>query len=209
MPRLTTALRVLGCCGFALVAVLAAGCGSGSSETRTSTARAHFAGAEAAPPKPAAPLRLRNYLGEPVDIKQYKGKAVLVTFIYTHCPDTCPLIVSHIKTALAELGPKAGDVQVLAVSTDPRGDSRKTVTAFVTDHGMAGRMKYLIGSKAELGRVWKDWGIIARPVKAGRNLVEHSALIYGIGADGKVRTLYPANFKPAQLVHDVPLLAEA
>jgi len=154
-------------------------------------------------------LRLRNYLGEPVDVGQYKGKAVLVTFIYTHCPDTCPLIVSHIKTALSLLGPKAKDVQVIAVSTDPRGDNRKTVTNFVDEHGMKGRMKYLIGSKAELGRVWKDWGIIAKPAKAGRDLVEHSALIYGIGADGRVRTLYAANFKPVELVHDVPLLAEA
>lgn len=202
-------MRVLGCCGLLLAAVLVAGCGSSSPETQPSTAKAQFAGAEASPPEPAAPLRLRNYLGEPVDIKQYKGKAVLITFIYTHCPDTCPLIVSHIKTALALLGPKAKDVQVIAVSTDPRGDNRKTVTAFVDDHGMAGKMKYLIGSKAELGRAWKDWNIVARPAKASRGLVEHSALIYGIGADGKVMTLYPANFKPAELVHDVPLLAEA
>lgn len=166
-------------------------------------------GTEASPPQPAPALQLHNYLGESIDLSQYKGKAVLITFIYTHCPDTCPLIVSHIKTALALLGPKAKDVQVIAVSTDPRGDNRRTVTKFVDEHGMAGRMKYLIGSKAELGRVWKDWSIVARPAKAGRDLVEHSALIYGIGADGKVTTLYPANFKPAQLAHDVPLLAEA
>lgn len=187
-----------------------AGCGGGSSTAaQTSAEKAHFKGAEASPPQPAAPLQLRNYLGEPVNIKQYKGKAVLVTFIYTHCPDTCPLIVSHIKTALAEMGPKAKEVQVIAVSTDPRGDNRKTVAAFVGDHGMTGKMKYLIGSKAELGHVWKAWDIVAKPAKAGRDLVEHSALIYGIGADGKVMTLYPANFKPAELVHDVPLLAEA
>lgn len=209
-PRVTTALRALIACGLVVAAVLMAGCGSGgSTESQASAEKVHFKGAEASPPQPAAPLQLRNYLGEPVNIKQYKGKAVLITFIYTHCPDTCPLIVSHIKTALAELGPKAKDVQVIAVSTDPRGDNRKTVTAFVNDHGMTGRMKYLIGSKAELGRVWKDWNIVAKPAKAGRDLVEHSALLYGIGADGKVMTLYAANFKPAELVHDVPLLAEA
>jgi cytochrome oxidase Cu insertion factor (SCO1/SenC/PrrC family) len=38
-------------------------------------------------------------------------------------------------------------------------------------------------------------------------LVEHSALIYGISASGKITTLYPAKFKPQQIVHDVPLLA--
>lgn len=197
---------------FVAVAVLAAflvtGCGGSSSESQATASQQKFDGAVASPPRPAAPLRLRNYLGEPVDLESYRGKAVLITFIYTHCPDTCPLIVSHIKTALSLLGPKAKDVQVIAVSTDPRGDNRKTVTAFVDDHGMKGRMKYLIGSKAELGSVWKGWNIVAKPAKAGRDLVEHSALIYGIGADSKVTTLYSANFKPTELVHDVPLLAE-
>jgi protein SCO1/2 len=142
-----------------------------------------------------------------VNIADYKGKAVLVTFIYTHCPDVCPLIVSHIKTALALLGPKAKEVQVIAVSTDPRGDNRKTVATFLKEHGMTGRMQYLIGTRPDLGQVWKAWQVVSKTAKAGRDLVEHSALIYGIAADGKVTTLYPANFRPSQLVHDVPLLA--
>jgi protein SCO1/2 len=192
----------------ALAGLVFAGCGGGSSATGAGAAQARFAGAEASPRKPAPPLRLHNYLGETVDLEEYRGKAVLLTFIYTHCPDTCPLIVSHLKTALAELGPKANDVQVIAVSTDPRGDNRRTVTAFVDDHGMKGKMKYLVGSRAELGRVWKAWNIVAKPAKAGRDLVEHSALIYGIGGSGEVTTLYPSDFKPTELVHDVPLLAE-
>lgn len=198
---------------FPLLAIVAAalilgGCGGGASTQGGTSEKVQFAGAEASPPKVAAPLRLHNYLGEPVDLKSYRGKAALITFIYTHCPDVCPLIVSHIKTALALLGPKAKDVQVIAVSTDPRGDNSKTVAAFLKEHGMSGRMQYLIGSRAELGHVWKNWGIVAKPAKAGPDLVEHSALIYGIGASGKITTLYPANFRPAQLVRDVPLLAE-
>lgn len=196
----------------ALLAALAlGGCGGasgGSASVAVGGSKPHFAGAEASPPEPAPPLRLRNYLGEPIDLEQLQGRAILVTFIYTHCPDTCPLIVSHMRTALALLGARARDLQIVAVSTDPRGDTAKTVAAFVKDHGMAGRMDYLIGSRAELGRVWKAWNIVAKPDKAGRDLVEHSALIYGIAADGKITTLYPANFKPAQLAHDVPLLAE-
>lgn len=44
------------------------------------------------------------------------------------------------------------------------------------------------------------------PATSGRDLVEHSALIYGIAADGKITTLYPSNFNPSQVAHDVPLL---
>ena len=194
-----------------------AGCGSGGSSTTTrpgvpkgqaETDAGNFAGSEATPPKTAPVLALSNSLGQPVNLAQYKGKAVLLTFIYTHCPDVCPLIVSHLKTAQAQLGPKARGLQIVAVSTDPRGDTPKTVAAFLKLHGMTGKMQYLIGSRQELGHVWKNWNIVVNPAKSGRDLVEHSALIYGIGADGKVTTLYPANFKPAQIVHDVPLLEQ-
>jgi protein SCO1/2 len=191
-------------------ALLAAGCGGGSDATSGkssgATGKRKFAGAEASPPKPAAPLELRNSLGQSVNLREFRGNAVLVTFIYTHCPDVCPLIVSHLKTAQALLGPKAKGLEIVAVSTDPRGDNPKTVAAFLRDHAMTGRMQYLIGSRDELGRVWKDWNIVARPEKAGRDLVEHSALVYGIGADGRITTLYPANFTPSEIVHDVPLL---
>ena len=74
-------------------------------------------------------------------------------------------------------------------------------------HEMTGRMDYLIGSRKQLGKVWKAWNIVVNPAKSGRDLVEHSALIYGISAGGKVTTLYPANFEPSQIVHDVPILA--
>jgi protein SCO1 len=198
-------------CAALIGALVVAGCGSSSSDSTTESAAASsqskFAGAEASPPKPAAPLELNNSLGEPVNLNEYRGKAVLVTFIYTHCPDVCPLIVSHLKTAQALLGPKAKDLQIVAVSTDPRGDNPRTVAAFLHEHGMTGRMQYLIGNQAELGHVWKEWNIVAHPAKSGRDLVEHSALVYGIGADGKITTLSPANFSPSEIAHDVPLLA--
>ena len=202
---------------FALLGALA-GCGSGNSDAtaqeqgvpkgQAATSEGKFSGGEATPPQPAPALKLNDSLGNPVDLSQFKGKAVLLTFIYTHCPDICPLIVSHLKTAQAELGAKAKDMQIVAVSTDPRGDTPKTVASFLSEHGMTGKMDYLIGSRAELGKVWKDWNIVANPAKSGRDLVEHSALIYGIAASGDVTTLYPANFEPAQIVHDVPLLEE-
>lgn len=222
MTRLkTTPLLLLATAAALVVLLLAtvAGCGGGSSSSSAQSQQgvpkgqaavdnSTYSGGEATPPKAAPELKLKNDLGEPVDLSEYKGKAVLLTFIYTHCPDVCPLIVSHLKTAQAELGDKANEMQIIAVSTDPKGDTPKTVKAFLGEHGMTGKMQYLIGDRAELGHVWTDWNIVARPDKAGRDLVEHSALIYGIAADGKVTTLYPANFDPSQIVHDVPLLEQ-
>ncbi|HMA27131.1 MAG TPA: SCO family protein [Solirubrobacterales bacterium] len=174
-----------------------------------STSGAKFAGIAAVPSKPAPPLALKDSLGRPINLDQYRGKAVFITFIYDHCPDTCPLIVGNLHTALARLGPAAKKVQLVAVSVDPRGDTPRTVRAFLQAHGMTGRIEYLLGSRPQLENVWRAWNIVSKsgPAKAGPAAVEHSALIYGISASGKITTLYPSNFRPGQIVHDVPILA--
>src|SRR5207244_9607437 len=124
-------------------------------------------------PKPAPPLALRNYLGHPINLKQFHGRAVLVTFIYTHYPDVCPLIVGHLHAAQATLGAEARKAQIVAVSTDPRGDTPEAVARFLKIHQMTGRMQYLIGSQRALQRTWAEWNIIAKPAPSGRDRVEH------------------------------------
>jgi protein SCO1/2 len=197
---------------LAALALLVAGCGGKSKDHAPAAVgkgkSQTYQGAVATPPKPAPPLVLKNSLGKTVDLTSYRGRAVLVTFIYSHCPDVCPLIVGNLHTALAKLGPaKASKVKIVAVSTDPRGDTPKAVNKFVAAHQMTGKMDYLVGSKAALGKVWKGWGIVSKPDKANPDQVEHSALIYGISASGKITTLYPSNFKVAWVVHDAPVLA--
>jgi protein SCO1/2 len=194
--------------------VLASGCGSsGSSKTTAaSTASAakvaYKAEAVLSPATPEPPLRLRNYLGQQVNIDQYRGKPVLITFVYTHCPDVCPLIVSNLRVAQNLMGAGgAQKAQVIAVSVDAKGDTPKSVKAFLKAHEMTGRMQYLIGSQQELSRVWKAWGVGSERDAKNPDFVEHSGLIYGITASGKRAVLYSASFKPAQVVHDVPLLA--
>jgi protein SCO1/2 len=152
---------------------------------------------------------LRNYLGQPVNIDQYRGKAVLVTFLYTNCPDICPLITSNLRVAQNLMGAKtASKVQIIAVSVDPKGDTRKAVASFLARHEMTGRMQYLVGDAHELARVWKAWGVGSERDASQPQFINHSGLIYGITASGKRTTLYSASFKPADIAHDVPLLAE-
>lgn len=200
--------------------VLVSGCGSSGSSKKTVASATGAAKGEGAakvaykaeavlsPPTPAPPLKLRNYLGQPVNIEQYRGKPVLVTFIYTHCPDVCPLITSNLRVAQNLMGPQgASRAQVIAVSVDSRGDNRKTVAAFLKQHEMTGRMQYLTGSTAELSRVWKAWGVGSERDAKNPDFVEHSGLVYGITAKGLRAVLYSASFRPAAIAHDVPLLA--
>src|SRR5262245_47466117 len=112
----------VGLAALLLLCLALTGCG-GSDSTGATTTNVSFSGAKVSPATKAPPLKLDDSLGKPVDLTAFRGKAVLITFIYTHCIDVCPVIVSHLKTAQAELGPKAKDLQILAVSTDPRGDN--------------------------------------------------------------------------------------
>ncbi|HYB23866.1 MAG TPA: SCO family protein [Solirubrobacteraceae bacterium] len=184
----------------------------GSSRAKAQRAKAlseHFqAAAVLEPPTPAPALALRNYLGQPVNIDSYRGKAVLVTFLYTTCPDICPLITSDLRVAqnLMSAATRA-KLQIIAVSVDPRVDTRQAVAAFLARHGMTGRMLYLTGSARELAGVWKAWGVGSSQDLEQPQFVNHTGIVYGITASGKRMTVYSPEFKPAEIAHDVPLLA--
>ena len=193
------------------VVALVSTSGSSGTKAKTTSSSAHssyHAEAELSPAAQAPPIALHNYLGQPVNIDQYRGKAVLVTFLYTNCPDICPLITSNLRVAQNLMGPKtASKVQIIAVSVDPKGDTSKAVASFLARHEMTGRMQYLTGSAHELARVWEAWGVGSERDAQQPQFINHTGAIFGVTASGKRETLYSASFKPAYIAHDVPLLA--
>ncbi|MGO9902689.1 MAG: SCO family protein [Solirubrobacteraceae bacterium] len=153
-------------------------------------------------PAPEAPLALRNYTGAAVSLAALKGMAVFVTFVYVHCPNVCPLIVSNLADAQRKLGGQARNVRFIAVTVDPKGDTPAAVKTFLTTRGALG-MDYLIGSRAELLPVWKAWHVT---VTLNSKTLTHSDVVYGITASGKLAIVLPSDFNPGQIVHDAPLL---
>lgn len=151
---------------------------------------------------------LRDSLGRMVRLSQFRGKAVILTFIYDHCPDTCPLIVANLHNALLKLGSAAVRLQIIAVSVDPKGDTPATVKAFLAAHEMAGRMEYLIGSFKQLSPVWRAYGVQVQGSAEARE-VSHSAFLYGITGRGSALVLYPPTFDPGWIAHDAPILARS
>lgn len=197
--------------GLALLVLLlfgavVGGCGSASHGGGTTTTSTLAGGLAIQPPKPAPPLALRNYTGQPVDLSSFRGKAVLVTFVYTHCPDVCPLIVSSLAAAQRQLGAEARRLQIIAVTVDPTNDTPLAVKDFLAARGAIGRMDYLIGTRKQLLPVWKAWGI-AVTVNKYEDAEAHTAVVFGITPSGKIVVAYPSSFTPARIVHDVPLLA--
>jgi protein SCO1 len=193
---------------LALAGAILAGCGSSKKSTKPAaeSKASQFQGGIADPPKPAPPLKLRDSTGRAFDLASQRGKAVLISWQYVHCPDECPLMTANLHTALKQLGPQASKVQVVAVSTDPKGDRPKAVNEYLAKHQVTGEMRYLLGSKAQLAKVWKTWGIVSKPDPSAPGKVGHSALTYGISASGRITTLYPSNFGAAGIAHDARIL---
>jgi protein SCO1 len=201
---------------LALLVALASGCGSSGSSSTTDTGTTSgedTSGFEAplAPVKPvAAPaFTLDDQFGKPVSLADYRGKAVLLTFLYVHCPDVCPLIAAALRTTTDKLAAHAKNVQVVAISVDPVGDTPKAVRKYLAARGVLHRFEYLVGTKRQLAAVWAKYHIAAEPDAKLKRLVGHTGIVIGIDAGGKERTYYPSDpLKPSWMVHDVPLLAK-
>jgi protein SCO1/2 len=201
--RIRLALVVAAMLALAAAAGVTVFAGSGSGEGSSPDAGTGFAGAvrPAIPPKD---FRLRDQDGEPVSLRSFRGRVVVLTFLYTTCRDTCPLTATQIRGALDDLD---RDVPALAVSVDPANDTPERARRFLFRRGLAeDRMRFLLGSRDDLAPVWKDYGI--RPQGAA---FEHSAYVLLVDKRGRQRIGFPvAQLTPEGLAHDIRRLqAEA
>jgi protein SCO1/2 len=153
------------------------------------------------PPGTALPeFTLRDQDGRTVTRATLLGDdPVVVTFIYSTCEDVCPGQVQSIRGALDDLG---RDVPVIGVSVDPRNDTPRRARTFLLEQSMTGRMRFLLGTEAELEPVWRAFGIA--PQADGR---EHSAYTVLVDGGGAQRIGFPASqLTPARLLHDLARL---
>jgi len=190
---------------LALLATVSACGGSGSSSAdAASGSTSPFRGPALITPKPAPDFALRDQNGELVRMSDQRGKVVLLTFLYTHCPDVCPLIAENLNQTLRTLGPARGKVRVIAVSVDPKGDTAKSVRHFVRTHHLLPQFHYLTGTPTQLAAVWKSYGIFVNPEHL--DAVDHTAYTALVDASGKERVLFPSNMRSPAVTHDVRYL---
>jgi protein SCO1 len=188
------------------IGLLAAGCGGGSSSSSTVTLP-EIAGGDAVPAKSAPPIDLTDQYGKQVDLSKLKGHTVLVAFLHTHCTDLCPIVAGKVHTAYARI-PKAQRPVFLAVSVDPAHDTPKSAAYFNKTHRTEGEIDWLLGSQAELEKVWKAWDVKPEHNANDPEEIEHNAEIFAIDPQGQIRALYPPTFKPEKLAEGVQTLAQ-
>jgi protein SCO1 len=196
-PRVVGALSLL--CVFALgAAVLAARQRDGGGD-ETATAGTVFEGALMPPGLRAPDFELRDQDGEPISMREFRGRPVLVTFLYTSCEETCPLQAQTVRGALDELG---HDVPAIAIAVDPPRDTPERARAFLADQRALGRLDFVLGSRAELRPLWKGFAIQPQSVTQ-----EHQARFTLVDERGYQRVGYPGQQATAErLAHDLRLL---
>ena len=142
---------------------------------------------------------LRDQRGRRVTMREYRGRPVVVTFLYSHCHDTCPIQAQQIKGALDQLG---HDVPALAISVDPARDTPKSVDRFDREQGVGNRIRWVLGRESQLRPLWEGYNTTSE--LPGQ---EHLARLVIVDKRGVQRIGYPSQeVTPERLAHDIRLL---
>jgi protein SCO1/2 len=161
-----------------------------------------WAGTLRPPNQPVPDFELKDQDGKTVTAASLRGKPVVFAFVYSTCEDTCPAQVQTIRGALDDLGGGDDDVHVIGISVDPDNDTPKRAAAFLLEQSMTGRMRFLLGTRAELEPVWKAFG-----VRPQADDLEHSVHTVVADRDGVQRLGFPVNLLTEQaLAHDLARL---
>ena len=194
-----------------LAALLHLGCGeapkAGGREPAPIPA---FQGRVLAEALPRPDFTLLDTAGEPYDfLEETRGKATLLFFGYTHCPDVCPVHMGNIAAVLKDLGyERRREVEVVFVSTDPERDSPERIRAWLDrfDPAFVG----LRGDRAEIDSIQRSLGLppsVLEPRSGdGSYAVGHAAQVLAFSPDGPARVVYPFGTRQADWAHDLPLL---
>jgi protein SCO1/2 len=177
---------------------LCAGCGGAKKPA--------FIGHALVPPPVAPAFTLRDDAGRPVSLAAQRGHYVIVTFLYTHCPDVCPIIAGNLNRALKTPAAQKAGLSVIAVSVDPTGDTAAAVRTYVKVRGLVSRFHYLIGSRSRLAPVWRGFHIAS--VAGPKGTVTHQSYEYLIDPTGHERLLYGKAVQPGDITHDLAILTK-
>lgn len=165
------------------------------------------------PSRPAPATQGRDADGALVVLPSPEGRPAIVTFLSADCPDPCPVLAARISGALDEAGDSARQIDVVAISLDPEGDTPPAVTDLLVRYDLQGRLRYLVGTRAELEPVWEAWQVAPEAVAAespgaGEAAASRSAPVILVNEHGRQVAQYPPGvpFEAADLASDIRAL---
>ena len=133
---------------------------------------------------------LIDQIGKPFSFQRLRGKLVVLTFVYTTCPDLCPLLTSSLLRVQKGLrANERNSVFLLSITTDPEIDSPEVLKSYAERYGIDfSNWSFLTGEEKELSTVWKAFGV--RVQRKARGLVDHVTLTALVDKKGVMRFAY-------------------
>jgi len=153
---------------------------------------------------PAPAFTLTTQDGKRLSLKELGGKVVAITFIYTGCVDTCPLLTAKMARVEDGLGSYFGPkVFFISITVDPERDTPAVLKRYAVAHGAnAAGWAFLTGSPTEIRQVAQRYGIYYKRMPGGD--VDHTFLTSLVDRNGILRVQYMGvRFNPDEILRDV------
>lgn len=181
----------------------------------------HAAGANSlhvpAPGEEVPDFSFTNQNGKRITLKQYRGKVLLVTFIYTRCPfpDFCPRVSSNFAELYKQIGanPALVGTNLLSISFDPERDTPKVLrdygfsVAHTHDPALFNRWEFAAPRSDDLPKIADFFALTIKP-EGGT--ITHNLSTAVIGPDGKiVKWYHGGDWQPSDLIKDIASVHEA
>jgi len=155
----------------------------------------------------AKDFAMPDHTGKLRTLADFKGKAVVVFFGYTQCPDVCPTTMQEMANVMQQLGPLSDKVQVLFVTVDPERDTPELLSKYVP--AFDPRFLGLVGDKAATEKIAKEFRVFYQKVpgkEPGSYTMDHTAGSYVFDPQGRLRLFVRHGQGPEQIAHDLKLL---
>ena len=153
---------------------------------------------------PAPEFTLTSQDGAPVSLADFRGKVVAVTFIYTLCTDTCPVLTPMMSFVQDRLGRDFGTkIAFVSITVDPERDTPQVLSEYARAFGAdLGGWAFLTGTSEAIREVTRRYGVFAAKTADGD--VDHSFLTSIVDPRGILRVQYlGARFDPEEFRRDL------
>ena len=152
--------------------------------------------------RPAPDFKLIDLNSQPVTLKQFHGKAVLVAFFFTTCNGTCPATTARLAKVQEELARHSAlkdRVQILSVSIDPERDTPEKLRGYMRLYDVdPGNWTFITGAVGDVRRTLEAWGMWAKTAANGQ--LDHPSRVYLVDPKGRIREIYNLDFLRAPWV---------
>lgn len=142
------------------------------------------------PAKPAPNFTLTDQNGQTLSLASFKGHAVVLEFMDSHCIDICPIVSQEFIDAYHDLGNAASHVVFAAVNVNGDHSNVSDVAAFSQEHRLSTipNWHFFTGSVTDLHAVWNSYGIVVQAPDPTTDII-HSSFVFFIDPQGRERFL--------------------